>query len=92
MLLKLIFLSSTFIKPLVLRIWEICIIFSGVEVTYLPNGISLSQRKFTQDLLLDTSLVTPRSAATPLPLQCKLTPKEGNLFLTVELLLASSIF
>lgn len=53
--------------------------FLGFEVTYLAEGISLSQRKFTQDLLLDTGFLTSKSVATPLPLHCKLSPEEGEL-------------
>lgn len=53
--------------------------FLGFEVTYLPEGISLSQRKFTQDLLLEIGFATAKGVATPLPLHCKLTPNEGEL-------------
>ena len=44
--------------------------FLGFEVTHLAEGISLSQRKFTQDLLLDTGFSTAKSVATPPPLHC----------------------
>ena len=44
--------------------------FLGFEVTCLPTGISLSRRKFTQDLLLDTDFSTSKSVATPLLLNC----------------------
>jgi len=54
--------------------------FLGFEVTYLPEGISLSQQKFTQDLLKDTAFVSFKSVATPLPLHCKLTVDDGDLF------------
>ena len=53
--------------------------FLGFEVSYLATGISLSQRKFTQDLLLATGLSTSKSVPTPLPLHCKLTPDAGAL-------------
>mgnify|MGYP001139120846 CR=1 FL=1 len=53
--------------------------FLGFEVTHLAEGISLSQRKFTQDLLLDTGFSTAKSVATPLPLHCKLTLDDGEL-------------
>ena len=53
--------------------------FLGFEVTYLPTGISLSQRKFTADLLQDTGFHTSKPAATPLPLHCRLTPEDGDL-------------
>ena len=38
--------------------------FLGFEVTYLPEGISLPQCKFTQDLLLETGFATSKCAAT----------------------------
>jgi len=53
--------------------------FLGFEVTHLVEGICLSQRKFTQDLLLDTGFSTAKSVATPLPLHCKLTLDDGEL-------------
>ena len=53
--------------------------FLGFEVAYLPKEISLSQRKFTQDLLLDTGFDIAKSIATPLPLYCTLTLDEGDL-------------
>ena len=53
--------------------------FLGFEVTRLPEGFSLSQRKFTQDLLHETGFISSKSVATPLPLHCKLSPDEGDL-------------
>jgi len=53
--------------------------FLGFEITHLPDGISLSQRKFAHDLLLHTGFLNSKHAATPLPLHCKLTMEEGDL-------------
>ena len=53
--------------------------FLGFEVSHLPEGISLSQRKFTQDLLIDSGFSTCKSVATPLPLNFKLDPDAGDL-------------
>ena len=53
--------------------------FLGLEVTYLPHGISLTQKKFTTELLQDTGFLHAKPAATPLPLHCKLTIDEGDL-------------
>uniref|UniRef100_A0A7C8YK69 Reverse transcriptase Ty1/copia-type domain-containing protein n=1 Tax=Opuntia streptacantha TaxID=393608 RepID=A0A7C8YK69_OPUST len=53
--------------------------FLGLEVTYLPNGTSLTQRKFTNDLLHDTSFIQAKPAPTPLPLHCKLSHDQGDL-------------
>ena len=53
--------------------------FLGLEVTYLSNGVSLTQRKFTQELLQDTGFLHAKPAATPLPLHCKLTHDDGEL-------------
>ena len=51
--------------------------FLGIEVTYLPEGIVLSQKKFTHELLqvIDISYMKP--VATPLPINCKLTAEDG---------------
>jgi len=53
--------------------------FLGFEVTYVSNGISLSQRKFTIDLLKDIGFLHSKPATTSLPLHCKLSPEEGDL-------------
>ena len=54
--------------------------FLRFEVMYLPDGISLSQKKFTTDLLRDTGFLTSKSAATPFPLHCKLSLEYEDLF------------
>jgi len=51
--------------------------FLGFEVCHLPNGISLTQRKFTQDLLKDFGHLNALPTTTPLPLNCKLTSNAG---------------
>jgi len=51
--------------------------FLGFEVSYLPDGISLTQRKYTQDLLKASGFLNAKPTATPLPLNCKLTPASG---------------
>jgi len=53
--------------------------FLGLEVSYVDEGIILSQRKFTTDLLKDSGLHNSRPACTPLPLNCKLDPNQGDL-------------
>jgi len=53
--------------------------FLGLEVVYLDDGIFLSQRKFTQELLVHSGFVDCTPAVTPLPLNCKLVPTEGTL-------------
>ena len=55
--------------------------FLGLEVSYVDEGIILSQRKFTTDLLKDSGLNCSRHASTPLPLNCKLDPNQGDLLL-----------
>lgn len=52
--------------------------FLGIEVGYYDNGITLSQAKFIKDLLSDCPFDLPRKAFTPLPLNLKLTPDDGN--------------
>ena len=51
--------------------------FLGFEVSHLPDGIALTQRKFTQDLLKQAGLLQDKPIATPLPVNCKLLPTEG---------------
>ena len=46
--------------------------FLGIEVTHLPTGIVLTQRKFAHDLLKDSDISTFKSVVTPLPLHTKL--------------------
>ena len=54
--------------------------FLGFEVgphmegvtSHLPDGVSLTQRKFTQDLLKESSYLHARPTATSLPIICKL--------------------
>ena len=53
--------------------------FLGLEVTYLPHGVSLTQKKFTQELLQDIGFLHAKPAATSLPLHYKLTHDAGDL-------------
>lgn len=46
--------------------------FLGLEVNYLPDGITMSQYKFTQELLHDSGLTSFKLVVTPLPLNLKL--------------------
>lgn len=59
--------------------------FLGIEVGYYDNGITLSQAKFTKDLLSDCPYNLPSKASTPLPLNLKLVSDEGNLLSEPEL-------
>jgi len=53
--------------------------FLGLEVSYIPESIVLSQRKFTTEMLKDSGLTNLKPVYTPLPLNCKLDPEEGDL-------------
>lgn len=53
--------------------------FLGFELAYLPEGISLTQHKFTHELLTEPNLPPPKPAATPLPLNLKISQDDGNL-------------
>lgn len=46
--------------------------FLGIEINYLPDGITMSQHKFTHELLRDSGLSTFKHVVTPLPLNLKL--------------------
>jgi len=52
--------------------------FLGLEVSYLPQGIVLSQKKFTTELLKDNNIISSKPTVTPLPPHCKLSPDEGD--------------
>jgi len=51
----------------------------GLEVSYIPQGIVLSQKKFTLEFLEDSQLPSSKPTLTPPPPNCKLSPKEGEL-------------
>ena len=53
--------------------------FLGLEVSYIPEGIVLTQRKFIKDLLQDSGVTTFKKAVTPLPLNIKLSAYGGTL-------------
>lgn len=53
--------------------------FLGLEVSYMPEGIVLTQRKFTKDLLQVSGVTTFKKAVSPLPLNIKLSAHEGTL-------------
>lgn len=53
--------------------------FLGLEVTYVPDGVILSQRKFTLDVLEQNNMLDCKPVSTPLSLNLKLAPDEGDL-------------
>lgn len=53
--------------------------FLGIEVSYVQEGIILSQNKFSQDLLKESVLPSSKPVRTPLPVHLKLTPDQGHL-------------
>ena len=53
--------------------------FLGFELAYLPEGISLTQHKFTHDLLSTFPTTNFKRALTPLPLNLKLSRDDGEL-------------
>lgn len=59
--------------------------FLGLEVGCYANGITVSQNKFTKEMLLDCPFELPRKASTPLPLNLKLTYDDGSLIFNLEL-------
>jgi hypothetical protein len=51
-----------------------------MEVTYTSQGIVLSQKKLTHDLLTAAAdMLSSASVCTPLPMHCKLTEDAGEL-------------
>jgi len=53
--------------------------FLGLEVSHTPQGVILSQQKFSKELLTECGYTFKRPTSTPLPLNCKLLPDEGQL-------------
>lgn len=51
--------------------------FLGLEVSYLNDGIALTQNKFTMELLKDVGFSTSSPSCTPLPLHLKLNNDDG---------------
>lgn len=52
--------------------------FLGMEVTHCPEGIAVTQKKFTTELLQDSGFLHCKPACTPLPLHLKLQPDSGS--------------
>jgi hypothetical protein len=52
--------------------------FLGIEVAKSKAGISLSQRKYTLDILQDTGYLGSKTIATPMEPNLKLMPNEGD--------------
>lgn len=52
--------------------------FLGLEVTYLPDGIALTQHKFTSELLRDSGISTFKTVTTPLPITLKLQQSDHS--------------
>lgn len=54
--------------------------FLGIEVGYLQSGISLTQKKFTSEMLQEAGIDTTKRFVTSLPVNLKLTTTEGDIF------------
>ena len=54
--------------------------FLGIEITYVPDGIVLSQKKFSTDLLNTCDFSIPTTTVSPLPLHLKLSLEDGDPF------------
>jgi hypothetical protein len=67
-------LSSSFLTK---DLGKLCY-FLGIEVARSKAGISLSQRKYTLDILQDTGYLGSKPVATPMEPNLKLMPDEGD--------------
>lgn len=54
--------------------------FLGLEVTHLSDGIALTQKKFTKELLRDCGITEFQKVVTPLPLHLKLHNNSSPLY------------
>ena len=54
--------------------------FLGIEVSKINDSFILTQHKYTKELLHSSGVSTFKKAVTPLPLNVKLSAKEGLLF------------
>ncbi|KAL2941800.1 Retrovirus-related Pol polyprotein from transposon TNT 1-94 [Bienertia sinuspersici] len=54
--------------------------FLGIEIGYLPQGITMTQKKFTSELLQSYAPADHKPVVTPLPINLKLSASEGDLF------------
>ena len=59
--------------------------FLGIEVSHLPHGVLMTQKKFTRELLQDCPLSLSFSAKTPLPSTLKLHADVGDAYSDPEL-------
>lgn len=57
--------------------------FLGIEINYLPDGITMTQQKFTHELLRDSGLTDFKTVVTPLPINLKLQKPNALLSLTL---------
>lgn len=54
--------------------------FLGIEVSYSDQGMTLTQQKYSKDLLQESGVTSFHKVATPLPKHLKLFTNEGDLF------------
>ncbi|CAL5378065.1 unnamed protein product [Camellia sinensis] len=59
--------------------------FLGLEISHDPFGYFLSQAKYTSDLLARAGLTDFKTASTPVDLQARLTPLDGQLLFNATL-------
>ena len=53
--------------------------FLGIKATQSNSGVVISQRKFTLDILTDTNMLDCKPVDTPMDLNVKLVPSQGEL-------------
>ncbi|KAG8501432.1 hypothetical protein CXB51_003747 [Gossypium anomalum] len=53
--------------------------FLGIDVTYIPNGLVLNQKKYILDLLKKASMDKSSSSPPPMVSTCRLSAHEGSL-------------
>lgn len=54
--------------------------FLEIEVGYTDSGISLTQKKFTRELLSEAGITEYKNVVIPLPINLKLTAEGGDIY------------
>ena len=60
------------------KTWKNSKYFLGIEVAQSNSGVVISQRKYTLDILVNTNMLDCKPIDTPMDLNVKLVPGQGE--------------